>query len=311
MTSAAVATGQAPLTLWRFIDGKPGHQNQTAGLVSALADRVAVDSHDILVKPDWRNWLGLLTARCPLAKGLPDPDILLGAGHATHIALLACRRARGGRTVVLMQPSLPRQWFDLCIVPSHDGVAPGERVLVTRGAINAVRPATTKRDDQGLILVGGPSRHHGWSTSGLVSQVAEILAADHRGWTVATSRRTPAATVDTLRQLVDDPAGLVEPADVAPDWLAATLAQTPVAWVSEDSVSMLYEALTAGAACGLIGVPGKGASRIQRGVDELVDNGLIVRFEAWRAGQRLLPPERPLDEAGRCADWIVERWLTS
>ena len=120
--------GRAPLIIWRFIDGKPGHQNQTAGLVQALVDRVAVDSHDIIVRPDWRNWLGLLTARCPLGRGLPDPDILLGAGHATHVALLACKRARGGRTVVLMQPSLPRQWFDLCIVPSHDGVPPGERV---------------------------------------------------------------------------------------------------------------------------------------------------------------------------------------
>jgi uncharacterized protein len=43
--------------------------------------------------------------------------------------------------VVLMKPSLPRRWFDLCILPQHDGIAADAHTLVTEGALNRVRPA--------------------------------------------------------------------------------------------------------------------------------------------------------------------------
>ena len=38
-----------------------------------------------------------------------------------------------------MKPSLPRRWFDLCIVPQHDGVAADAHTLVTEGALNRIR----------------------------------------------------------------------------------------------------------------------------------------------------------------------------
>jgi hypothetical protein len=94
-----------------------------------------------------------------------------------------------------------------------------------------------------------------------------------------------------------------------PDWLPARLAATDVAWITEDSVSMLYEALTAGARTGLLAVPQRRAGRVAQGLDRLVADRLVTRYSSWQAGQELTRPALPFDEAGRCADWVVEHWL--
>ena len=76
---------------------------------------------------------------------LPTPDLLLGAGHHTHLSLLAARRIRGGKVVVLMRPSLPPGLFDLCLIPEHDAPPARPNVLATRGALNRIQPAATLR----------------------------------------------------------------------------------------------------------------------------------------------------------------------
>ncbi|MGB5440816.1 MAG: hypothetical protein WBN90_14350, partial [Gammaproteobacteria bacterium] len=43
--------------VWRFSDGKPGHDNQSLGLVDALQRRIPIETYDIPVQPgaglDW------------------------------------------------------------------------------------------------------------------------------------------------------------------------------------------------------------------------------------------------------------------
>lgn len=311
---SAVLADQAPhptrtVVIWRLLDGKPGHENQTLGLVNALADLLPVAVHELRVSGGWRAWLAWSFGRCPRARALPDPDLIIGAGHATHVTMLACRRARGGRAVVLMRPSLPHHLFDLCVIPAHDGVAESAHVLVSHGVLNPLRPSTDKAPDRGLILVGGPSSHYGWDAAGLCAQIASITARDARRWTVATSRRTPAATLAALRALDGDGLDVVASTDTAPGWLAEQLAPAAVVWVTEDSVSMLYEALTAGAACGILPVPHLGASRVSAGVQALQDDGIVGSFADWQNGQPLTPPPTPFNEATRCARWIRQRWF--
>lgn len=299
------------LVVWRILDGKPGHENQTLGLANALRRLRPIQLHDVAAPPRWRGWLDLLTGRCPAAAKLPAPDLLLGAGHRTHVPLLACRRARGGRTVVLMRPSLPGGWFDLCLVPAHDGVPSGDRVVITQGALNAVVPAPADDTRPGLILIGGPSGHHDWDETVLLDRLRLIVERDNRPWLLVTSRRTPAATEQALAGLVDQHVTLVAWQDAAPGWLASQLPGTPVAWVTADSVSMLYEALTAGAACGVLPVPIAGSSRVSEGLHRLLSDGVVTGFEDWQHGRPLQPPPQPFDEAARCARLIVERWFAN
>jgi mitochondrial fission protein ELM1 len=300
------------LVVWRFLDGKAGHENQSLGLVKALGEETALQIHDIEVPASWRAWLGLLTGRCPAGATLPAPDLLIGAGHGTHVALLACRRARGGRAVVLMRPSLPVAWFDLCIVPEHDRVQATGNVFRTQGVLNAVRPSHSQDPDFGLVLVGGPSSHHGWDEARLCNCVRQVVEdGDRRHWTVATSRRTPASTVAALQTLVDSRVKVVPSAQTAAGWLATQMRRASVAWITEDSVSMLYEALTAGAACGVLPVPVRRPGRVTEGVRRLLSAQVVVSFDDWRGGQALRPAAQPFDEAARCARWMVSQWLAS
>ena len=299
-----------PVVAWAFSDGKAGHENQTRGLVQALTDRIPLRCHWIRAPRAARLIADFLCARFAPGRDLPDPDLLIGAGHGTHPALLAARRARGGRAVVLMKPSLPRSWFDLCVIPEPDGVR-GPNVLVTRGALNALRPATRSEADSGLILIGGPSSHYRWLDDDLMRQVEAVVArAPAMRWTLTTSRRTPPSTLARLRAIRAANLTLVpfEQTDAA--WLPGRLLRAACAWVSEDSVSMVYEALTAGAATGLLQVPRRGASRVARGVDRIIGDGLALSFARWQAGAALAPPAQPFNEAARIAAWIKTQWLS-
>lgn len=295
--------------IWAFTDGKAGHENQTRGLLAALARRTAVDVRWIKVPPYSSLLTNLMTKRFLPGAALPSPDFLVGAGHRTHLPLITARRARGGRSIVLMKPSLPRVWFDLCVIPEHDGVS-GGNVLTTRGALNAVQPGD-KQAHTGLILIGGPSRHHGWRERGLVEQVETIARHDATvQWTLTTSRRTPPSTTARLAGLRMDNLEVVPVRETGPGWLPARLAAAPVAWVSEDSVSMVYEALTAGCATGLLAVPARrrGNKKLQHGIDALTRDRLATPYAQWRDGSPLVPPRPRFDEAARIAAWILDKW---
>ncbi len=295
-----------PLVVWVVSDGKPGHLNQSLGLAEALARRVPARLHPVPALPRWRAAVAWLTRRLPGAPA-DAPHLIVGAGHATHLTLLAARRAHGGRTVVLMKPSLPRRCFDLCIVPRHDGLPADARTLVSEGALNRVHPASAADAQHGLLLIGGPSPHFDWNGDAIAVQVRSIVArAPAVRWTLATSRRTPPGFA---AQLAASPNLEVVPhTATGPDWLPAQLARAATVWVTPDSASMVYEALTAGAAVGVFDLPARPASRVARAIAGLADDGQVTRFADWCAHGRLPRAAAPLAEAARCAHWILE-WL--
>jgi hypothetical protein len=74
---------------------------------------------------------------------------------------------------------------------------------------------------------------------------------------------------------------------------------------------MVYEALTANAATGILSVPAKRESRVARGIAALSRDGLVTGFADWQRGQKLAPPAEPFNEATRVAAWISEKWLSN
>lgn len=299
------------LIIWRFTDGKAGHENQSAGLVQALGSKRQIEVHDLPAPHAMLSTVTGLIRWFPWGDTLPDPDLLIGAGHATHAALLAARRARGGRSLVLMRPSLPTSWFDLCLIPTHDTPPNSANIIATHGVLNRIRPGAAKDPRKGLLLIGGPSRHHGWSNAQIIEQVSTILArtTDQR-WLLTTSRRTPDDFIPTLRQQVtSERLDIVPFADTASDWLPTQLAWAGQVWVSADSVSMLYESLTAGAAVGVLDVPILSQDRVVRGVEQLQQDELVTAYQAWLARGELRAPKQIFNEAARCAQEIERRWL--
>ena len=88
---------EPPRVVWRFSDGKPGHDVQTLGLAQALRAQADVEIFTLPVANSPGGLWFWLSGCYPRAAGLPAPDLLLGAGHRTHFHLLAARRRWGGR----------------------------------------------------------------------------------------------------------------------------------------------------------------------------------------------------------------------
>ena len=307
------------MVIWRFCDGKPGHEQQSLGLVAALTRRQSVTSHDLSAPNSVTALAMLITHRYPPGSDLPPPDVLVGAGHATHLPMLAAKRRWGGRTVVLMKPSLPTRWFDLCVVPEHDGVPTNDKVITTVGVLNAV-PMTevhaahqsnsqtnNETGKRGLILVGGPSSHHSWNADATIDAITQIVnASTETHWAVADSRRTPASMRARLATL-DSPNCTFHAATTHPaPWLTERLTEAGTIWVTGDSISMLFEALSTSAAVGVLPVPIKKPTRVTQVVQQLIDAQRVGTLQAWANGQPLISG-KPLREADRIASEISKR----
>nr|WP_256415753.1 ELM1/GtrOC1 family putative glycosyltransferase [Marinobacterium sp. xm-d-564] len=277
--------------IWIISDGKPGHINQSLGLVEALLE----------FKPN-------LTFKTLPLKGVSSslfatdrPKLIISAGRATHFWNWALTVRFGAKNVVLMRPSLPYSFFNLALVPEHDAPPAFDRVVTTKGAINRMKPSK-KQPESRLVLLGGPSKHVIWDDARIIEQIDQLTEPSIGLLNVATSRRTPNDLLQQLRSKTS--IRLIEPDSVDSDWLPSTLATTEQVIVSSDSVSMVYEALTAGCTVSLIRLESTTNSRTQQGIDSLVEQGLV----GATADQKPANPVSNFREAARCAEIILERF---
>lgn len=296
-----------PLIIWRLLDGKPGHESQTLGLARAmqcLADERGqpADIIDVPVAQFRFSVWHFLLKRCRVGQGLPSPDFILGAGHRTHWPMLCARRAFGGKAIALMSPSLPLSWFDSVVIPEHDNRV-GRNVIVTRGVLNAMQPGE-KQMGKTLVLVGGEGKHFAWSSKEVMAQL-ERVAARFPQLQVTDSRRTPAAMRSELSARFSKHYMPWEQCPIG--WLANELASAESVWVTEDSVSMIYEALSAGCRVGLVGLerPAGEPRRLVSGISRLGEQGLVTYFHDWKEGRIPLPQARVLTESTRVAKQIL------
>jgi hypothetical protein len=292
-----------PLKIWLLCDGKPGHENQSLGLAEAIGRRVPAEIHRISLAGK-RGLIGRIRAALVGSSGFPKPDLILGAGHATHPALWWLGRKHQAKTVVLMKPSIPIGWFDLCIAPNHDFPAGGDRpnLILTRGALNRVTPRNAEKTGK-LILIGGPSKTHGWDGAGILDMLAQ--ATDRGGWELSDSRRTPEGFLDEARAKLPG-VTVFSNHDTPPDWVPVKLRAAKEVWVTEDSVSMIYEALTSGARVGLLPAPRLTRdSRVIWSVEALVADGFVTPFAKWADSHRIAQPPELLQEADRCAGILL------
>ncbi|MGE3773460.1 MAG: ELM1/GtrOC1 family putative glycosyltransferase [Gammaproteobacteria bacterium] len=301
----------APLTVWRFHDGKPGHDRQSAGLLAALARRRPLEVIDLDARDCGLAWWHPLLRRLPASLARrPAPALVVGAGRACEWPVVAARRAHRARAVYLMKPNLPPRCFDLCLVPQHDGAKAGPHVEPTQGVLNDILPGTGPRDGPVLVLVGGPSAHHAWDEAALLRQIASLVfGRRERHFALSDSRRTPPSTTAKLAEFAQPGVSVHSHLDTPLAWLREALARAPEAWVTADSVSMLFEALSAGCAVGVIEVPAQRADRINAIAPALAAGGLVGTLPAWLANPRLPRLPQPLAEATRCAELVDRRLL--
>lgn len=300
----------SPVTIWQFTDGKPGHENQTRGLINALATRTNIDNHIIEIPSNILCLLYLLLTGSFYRKlaGFPKPSYLIAAGRRTQLPLLLAHLWFGGKRIILMRPYWPTSWFDLMIIPQHDSPTPSPKKLVTQGVINTVTPSTNQDKNKGMILIGGPSKHYKWDTASIVEQITVLLNnMPDISWSIANSRRTP-EDFSTQIEEISGPFNFIDHRQTSNDWLSQQLATTGQIWVTPDSVSMLYEAVSSGAAVGCLQLQATNSNnRIVSGINELINKGMITPFSQWQKTCHLSLPSQQLNEAQRAADWILNQ----
>lgn len=301
------------LTIWRLVDGKPGHENQSLGLVNAIQRKVGCQTFDIKVTNAADAIISNLTSNWALGDGLPMPDLLIGAGHATHLHLLAAKKIYGGKTVVLMKPTLPAPLFDLCLIPEHDQYNGWGSYIETRGVLNDIAGKNIGGDaNKSLIMLGGISKHYEWDNQSIVSQIYDLVKRNANiQYITTTSRRTPKSFLNALRRIDLPNIEIVPFEKTGQGWIANQLAQVSSAWISEDSVSMVYEGLTANVAVGLLNLKIKRKNRVSNGINNLVRQGFVVRFDSSGHYQEKLRAVMGFSEANRCGEQIINQLFSS
>ena len=305
-----------PLTLrvWRFTDGRVGHEKQTSGLVQGLRESLpemagagsSIECRDIPVAEFLRNpsvlWQDSGAA----------PDLLIGAGRRTHLLMARVRWHLGSRTVCLMRSTLPRFCYDLALVPEHDWLWSERKVLRTLGALGPSIPSAPSAEC-GLILLGGENDHFYWSDEEVCASVSAIVAQNPRvHWQISDSPRSSKNLISAVDRALHgaDNAETVHYLDNDPQWLTQTLARAGQVWVSSDSASMLYEALSSAARVGVIELTSKRANnKLAAGIDALRREQRVGTLSAGPLDAQALKVE-PLREQVRCARWILQQWFS-
>lgn len=302
------------IIIWRIIDGKPGHEKQSLGLVNALSKKAKITYKNILCSRSFGANLFFLFKEIFLARKFGQaPDLLIGAGHKTHFPILILNKFFGGKSVILMKPSLPCSWFNLCIIPKHDNLTPTKNIILTDGVLNAIDPATidATQKDGGIFLIGGESKHFSWSTENIIEQIKKIIVASgSKSWSLTTSRRTPKDFLEKLKSQNFPNIKIIEYSKTKPGWVEQTLIKKEYAWITEDSFSMIYESITAQCKVGVLNLKKLGKeSKAEKSIKSLLKRRVITKFDDFQNNNKA-QNEKPLcQQALQCADYVKKNLL--
>ena len=287
-------------------DAKAGHRSQAVGLYKAM-QRISnseVTFQEIALQqlPIFTLLKGMLSHQLPLFE--KKPDYIFGVGsHTQSRVLLLGKVYPQAKTVILMKPNFPFSWFDYAIIPEHDGVPESRHVITTQGALNPIVNEQRHQASQILIALGGSSKRHQWNEAKVLSAIQKIVENHPDGKIIlTTSRRTPS---EFLAHLVKQPYSQhlqIFPVEQTPQgWIFEEMQQAEAVWVTEDSVSMIFEALTAGCKVGVIGIDRLKEDRITQSIDHIIQSHLVSDSTSIQA----LPEPHAFKEAERVATYLL------
>ncbi len=305
-----------------FLDGRPGHEKQSKGILQALQAKIEIETREIVVKKMFPfallkfilHFFHLGSIKDLSWSVFDGADMLLGTGSKTHLPMLFCKKRYGIPAVTCMSPNIFfRDSFDLCFVPVHDGLAERGNVVHTVGAPNCSTDQGQHNDASGLVLLGGvDAKSHNWDSDEIAGMVRQIVTRETtKHWTISSSPRTPAAMADLMEGLCLEFSHVrfFDYRKTEPGWIESQYAKSGYVWVTSDSISMVYEALSAGCKVGVLPMRWRdGNSKFKRNEDILLQKGLVVSFFAWKQGTATWSENIGLNEAHRCAERILEKW---
>jgi len=254
-------------------------------------------------------------------------EFVISCGSALAPVNIFMSKENCARNIIVMKPSAPLSLgkFDLAIIPRHDDPKRAANVLVTELAPNLMDEARIRNDAEELkrharcgevrdaisLFVGGDNSEFRL-TDEIMQQVASgVLSFSkrfNRQILATSSRRTSAAAEDILRKRLGGEAGckfLVIANEKNFDFaVGGMLALGRIAVVSEESISMISEAISAGKRVVVFKLlrKGRGTTKHERALETLESHGHIIVTDARdlalaleRAANAPVPPNRPQD----------------
>lgn len=302
---------------WILSEAYAGLQAQAIGLAEAAA--LPHELRVLTPRAPWRWFAAKLWPR-PLsvvADALQGnlPPVAIGAGGKAA-AVLAALRPRGVQVVQVQHPRMDPRRFDLIVVNRHDNLT-GPNVVVTRTALHRATPerlataAGTWRARVAdlprplvAVLVGGSNGRHRLDRAvgeALADQLADMMRRDHVGLMLTPSRRTDPDVVQVLRQRLEPEGAWIWDFQGENPYFGM-LALADAILVTEDSVSMVSEAVATAAPVLLARLPGS-SRRIDIFHGALLKEGRIRPF----AGRLEVWPTAPLDDTPLAAAELRRR----
>ncbi len=287
-------------------DGKAGHRSQALGLYQAMQRQSAseVTFEEVLIE-NLPVWSLVFAFGKKTSVGLQQvPDYIIGVGSHTQLRVLLLGKVfPQTKTVILMKPNFPFAWFDHVVIPEHDGVPEKGNVILTQGALNPIVNEGRHQENRILIALGGSSKRHQWDEQKVLSAIEQIVEKNRNSEIIlTTSRRTPKEFLDHLKAKPYSESLQIFPVEHTPQgWIFEEMQKAEAVWVTEDSVSMIYEALTAGCKVGVIEGDRLKEDRITRSVSKLDEQKLISSTTQLDK----LVAATAFKEAGRVATYLL------
>ena len=150
-------------------------------------------------------------------------------------------------------------------------------VITTQGALNPIVNENRHQLNRILIALGGNSKRHQWNDEKVLSSIQRLVENNvHATFILTTSRRTPDTFLETLPQQNFYSKLQIFPVEHTPQgWVFEEMQKAEAVWVTEDSVSMIFEALTAGCKVGIIKINRLKEDRITCSIDQIIQSNLV------------------------------------
>lgn len=230
------------------------------------------------------RWLRFFLAPACWAKiETTNPDVIVSAGAALVPLNLLLSRENLAKSVVLMKPGFPFNLFhyDLAVIPAHDrGLLPAEHLRI-QGVLSGIDLETLETSRRALapslrdaervklsLFLGGRTRGFRLSLAEVETLFEELERTSERldgDYVVTTSRRTPESVnhfvENWMREHPRCQLAVIAARDSRPEVVPGMMALADWLLVTEDSLSMISEALSSGKRVVVVKMAGNGLPR--------------------------------------------------
>ena len=269
-----------------------------------------------------------------------EPDTLfISAGSSAAPYCLALAKATGNKCAVVMTPSiLGTKPFDYAIIPEHDKHDPKDtNIITTLGAPNHIYVPEVKTAGEHFfggkefnrkvvaLLLGGSDANYNPNARWAYDILGPLRYFDDITILLTTSRRSSEALENEIEKMFSDIPStgymLILSKNPKVNAVTSMLGAATHVLVTEDSVSMVSEAVTSGFKVGLLRVPrtegdslkrkfGRGTKRFDEMFEKMNEEGLIEDLGEVPDFRKFLEPyqqkhHKEFNEAKKAAEWIL------